>query len=109
MEPRGVESKNGDQRWKGFLVYLVIVSVDTEGPRIPAEQLRQALHVSAADTDRMRHSYLEVREGRTTFSLYLHAPDESSAIRLADQLCRRTMASVSTRWWWAVQSARIGL
>ena len=90
-------------------MYLVIVTVDTAGPRIPVEKLRQALHASAADADRMQHAYLEVGEGRTTLSLYLHAADQSSAIRLADQLCRRTMASVSATSPWAVVSAQIGL
>ena len=90
-------------------MYLVIVTVDTAGPRIPVDKLRQALHASAAGTDRMRHAYLEVGESKATLSLYLHATDGPSAIRLADQLCRRTMASLSATSPWAVVSARIGL
>jgi hypothetical protein len=92
-----------------LLVYLVIVAVRTAGPGIPLEQLRSTLHASAADADRMRHAYLEVGASTATFSLYLQAPDEASAIRLADQLCRRTMASVSASSPWAIASVRIGL
>ena len=90
-------------------MYLVIVAVDTAGTRIPVEKLRRALNASAAGTDRMQHAYLEAGEGKATLSLYLHAADESSAIRLADQLCRRTMASVSATPLWTLVSAQIGL
>jgi hypothetical protein len=92
-----------------FLVYLVIVSIDTAGPAVPIDRLREALHASASGADGMRHAYLEVGDGRATFSLYLQAPDEACAVRRADHLCRRTMASVMAAESWSVQSARIGL
>jgi hypothetical protein len=89
-------------------VYLVIVAVDTPGVRLPLDSLRRALYASAAASDSLQHAFLDSNDGATTFSLYVTATDEPTAVRLADQLCRRTMATVCPGRW-RVQSARLGL
>jgi len=89
-------------------VYLVVVIVDTPNRQFSTDEVRRALFASAAGTDYLRHAYLEAVYGRTMFSLYLLATNESAALRMAEQLCRRTMASVCTVSDWRVESTRIG-
>lgn len=89
-------------------MYLVIVAIDTPGVQLAIENLRHALRASTAGSDSLQHSYLTTTEGTATFSLYVRAANEPTAVHLADQLCRRTMAAVYAGGW-SIQSARLGL
>ncbi|MFC6086699.1 hypothetical protein [Sphaerisporangium aureirubrum] len=90
-------------------MYLVVVTVEhPEGGAPPAERLRRAVRESAAASDRLQHAYLEADGCRISFCLYLQAPTRLEALSLADQLCRRTMASVADTPRWRVRSTYIG-
>lgn len=90
-------------------MYLVRVEVMTPGG-IPTtlEKLHEVLRRSAADTDQLQHAYLTVEEESTIFSLYLLALDDHDAVRLAEQLCRRTMAAVAPDGRWEMRSPFVG-
>ena len=83
-------------------MYLVVVAVETPDWCADANQLRVALCTSVAATDQLEHLYLETDAGRALLSLYLRAVDRAAAIRLAEQLSRRTMALVAASKQWRV-------
>lgn len=83
-------------------MYLVVVAVETPGWCADADLLRVALRTSVAATDQLEHLYLETGAGQTWLSLYLTAADRAAAVCLAEQLSRRTMASVSATKQWRV-------
>jgi hypothetical protein len=85
-------------------MYLVVVSVETPGWQADIGQLSQSLRGSAAGSDRLQHAYLDVGAGRAMLSLYLQAADQEEAVRLASQLCRRTMAAVPNAATWQLTS-----
>ncbi|GAA2368583.1 hypothetical protein Cme02nite_73200 [Catellatospora methionotrophica] len=75
-------------------MYLVIAIVDTPGHLAELETVRRRLVEGAAGTDRLEHVYLAIRPGGIACSLYLRAEDEGQARQLAEQLVRRTMATL---------------
>ncbi len=87
-------------------MYLVVVAVETPDWCADADQLRVALRTSVAATDQLEHVYLETDAGQARLSLYLKAADRAAAVRLAEQLSRRTMASVSASKQWRVSSIK---
>ncbi len=92
-------------------MYLVVVAVDTPEWHADAEQLRASLRHAVAATDRLEHVYLETHDGTTLISLFLRAVDRLDAARLAEQLSRRSMASLPVsrspaQQRWSVQSVR---
>ncbi|HKT00659.1 MAG TPA: hypothetical protein VJT31_14100 [Rugosimonospora sp.] len=89
-------------------MYLVVVTVDTPGWNASVDILHKELSTSASGSDGLQHAYLEAGDERLAISLYLQAPDEQHAATLADQLCRRVLASVSPAGRWSVQSVHIG-
>ncbi len=85
---------------KVWYMYLVVVVVDTPDWCADADQLRVALRTSVAAIDQLEHVYLETDDGQARLSLYLKAADRAAAIRLAEQLSRRTMAAVCASKQW---------
>jgi hypothetical protein len=86
-------------------MYLVTVTVDTPGWRAPTQDLRVALHAGKSGADGLQHVWLHVEAEAVVFSLYVQARNVCAAIALSDQLCRRTMVTVSQARRWTVTSA----
>jgi len=93
-------------------MYLAKVTIDTHVPRrYPADRLHQELLRNAAAADRLQHVRIDVDLDGTciAFCLYVQARDKFHAGAVAEQLCRRTMASICRDGAaWAVQSIQVG-
>ncbi|GAA2003042.1 hypothetical protein GCM10009838_81350 [Catenulispora subtropica] len=70
--------------------------------------LREQLTRSAAGADCLQHANIRVRAGSVVFTLFLIAADRVDAAMHAEQLCRRTMASVAADERWSVRSTSAG-
>jgi hypothetical protein len=90
-------------------VYLVVVTMDTPGWRVPAGRLREVIIGSASGTDDLQHVYLEIRDDIVVLSLYLRAARCGDAMRNAEHLCRRTMAILGAGRRWRLRSTDAGL
>ena len=88
-------------------MYMVVVTVNTPGWHAAATEVTKALNASTADADRLQHVYLETDFDRVGFSFYLQAANKPHAASLANQLCRRTMASVASSRRWSVNSLAV--
>jgi hypothetical protein len=89
-------------------MYMVVVKIDTPGWHASKVELTTALNASVTGLDRLQHVYLEAHADRIAFSLYLQTPDKSDAAVMADQLCRRTMATVAGSRHWSVSLLDVG-
>ncbi|WP_248965871.1 hypothetical protein [Sphaerisporangium perillae] len=89
-------------------MHLTVVTVGTPGWLVAADPLRSALQSSVTAADHLEHAYLDVVRHQVVFALFLRVTDQRSALGLAEQLCRRTMATVIPSGEWTVVSVRIG-
>jgi hypothetical protein len=73
-----------------------------------AELLHEQLARSATGADRLQHANIQVLADCVVFTLFLRADDRIDAAAHAEQLCRRTMASVSASGGWRVRATSAG-
>ncbi|GHJ48869.1 hypothetical protein Cs7R123_62110 [Catellatospora sp. TT07R-123] len=82
-------------------MHLVIAIVETPGHHADREDVRRRLFEGVAGTDLLEHAYLDTRPGRIACSLYVRAGSRDQARQLADQLVRRTVATLpGVESWW---------
>jgi hypothetical protein len=93
-------------------MYLTRITIETQAARrYSADRLHEELLRNAADADRLQHVRIDVDgDGAcVVFCLYVQARDKFQAGSVAEQLCRRTMASICRdEAGWSVQSTQVG-
>ena len=93
-------------------MYLTRITIETQvARRYSADRLYEELLRNAAAADRLQHVRIDVDtdEARVVFCLYVQARDKFHAGAVAEQLCRRTMASLCRDGAdWSVQTTQVG-
>jgi hypothetical protein len=72
------------------------------------ELLQEQLTRSATEADGLQHANIQILADCVVFTLFLRADDRGDAAAHAEQLCRRTMASVSATGGWRVRATSAG-
>lgn len=93
-------------------MYLTRITIETQAAkRYSADRLHEEVLRNAAAADRLQHVHIDVDtdEACVVFCLYVQARNKFHAGAVAEQLCRRTMASICRDGGgWSVQSTQVG-
>lgn len=93
-------------------MYLARITITTRAARAySADRLRAELMRNAATADRLQHVRIDIDADQNfvVFSLYVQAGNMLHARVVAEQLCRRTMASICVDGApWSVWSTQVG-